>query len=196
MRKLGLFVAMVALLACGPVLALSSLAPGSGQGFTAASSPSSQTYAELAALGGALLGTIRVKDAATVARKWTTRAAAAAGDYASGVKEAGADWEANTLAGKDNYAQGTQQAIADGRYERGVRDAGQQRYVTRASTLGASRFGPGVQAAEGEMQKGVAPVLDVIRSLNLPPRRPKGDPGNMERANFVATALRKFKVGR
>ena len=139
---------------------------------------------------------IRVKDAATVARKWVTRASSASPDYAAGVKDAGADWESNTLAGKENFSMGVQQAIADGRYEKGVREAGQGKYVARATGIGATRFAPGVQAAETEMARGVAPVLETIRSINLPPRRPKGDPGNMERANAVATALRKLKTGR
>lgn len=188
--------AVVVALALAPALAIAGVG-ATAPGFAAADRTSD------APSGPGVIGApiafgmaIRVKDAATVARKWVTRASSASGDYAAGVKEAGADWEANTLAGKENYSLGVTQAITDGRYERGVREAGQGKYTSRASGIGATRFAPGVQSAEAEMARGVQPVLEVIRGINLPPRRPKGDPGNMERANAVAQALRKLKTGR
>lgn len=150
------------------------------------------TLGALAAVGMA----IRVKPAGEVARKWVQRAAAAAPDYTNGVKDAAGDWEAATAAAGDNYAQGVNQAIADGRFARGVREAGGAKFAARASTLGAQRFAPGVQASEGAMASGVAPVLQAIAGVTLPPRAPKGDPRNMERANVMAQTLRKLKTGR
>lgn len=194
-QRIGLF-AVVAFLATSPVLGAATLHSTTAT-ISAADHAARPGHGPIALSLLAMLGmAIRVKDAATVARKWVTRASGASGDYAAGVKEAGADWEQNTLAGKENYSMGVGQAIADGRYEKGVREAGQGKYVTRASGIGSQRFAPGVQASEGEMARGVAPVLEAIRSINLPPRRPKGDPGNMERANMVASVLRKLKTGR
>lgn len=138
---------------------------------------------------------ITVKDVSTIARKFVRNAQAAAGDYVEGVKQAGAAWEAGARAGAENFAAGVQQAIADGRFARGVAAAGASKYATNAEKKGGVRFGPGVAAAEGDFTRGVAPVLDVIRNLNLPPRRPKGDPGNMQRAQAVASALRAMKTG-
>jgi hypothetical protein len=139
---------------------------------------------------------IRIKDTATLARKFVTRAGAASGDYKDGVSQAGQDWETNTRAAGDNYAQGVQQAIADGRFQRGVTEAGSTKFVQRASTLGAQRFAPGVAAAEADWSKGAQPYLQALAGMTLPPRRPKGDPGNMERANAVASRLRALKVGK
>jgi hypothetical protein len=139
---------------------------------------------------------IRVKDTASLARKFVQRAGAASGDYTDGVKVAGNDWETNTRSAGDNYAAGVQQAIGDRRFERGVSEAGASKYVSRASTLGAQRFVTGVQAAEGDWSKGAAPYLQAIASLDLPPRRPKGDPANMQRAQAVAARLRAMKVGK
>lgn len=139
---------------------------------------------------------IRVKDTAAIARKFVTRAAGAAGDYTEGVRAAGQDWAQNAAASAENFALGVQQAIADNRFRRGVEQAGPQKYVERASTLGAQRYPTGVQAAEGAFAREAAPFLDTIRNLSLPPRRPKGDPANMQRAAAVAEALRKAKVGR
>lgn len=139
---------------------------------------------------------IRVKDTGSLARKFVQRAGAAGPDYASGVQAAGNDWEANARAGAANYGAGVQAAIADNRFERGISNAGAAKYVTRASTLGAQRFPTGVAAAEGDWSKGASPYLDAIRNMDLPPRRPKGDPANQQRAAAVAQKLRALKVGK
>lgn len=139
---------------------------------------------------------IRIKDTGTLAKKFVRNASAAAGDYKDGVAQSGQDWQTNTAGSGDNWAAGVQQAIGDGRFVRGVQDAGAAKFVQRATTLGAQRYPTGVGAAEGEWAKNTQPALDVLKSLNLPPRRPKGDPGNQARANAVAVALRAMKVGK
>lgn len=147
------------------------------------------------ALPGAV-GAIRIKDTGTLAKKFTRNASAAAGDYTTGVQAAGQDWQTNTAAAGDNYAAGTQAAIAAGRFQKGVQDAGAAKFVARASTLGAQRYPTGIAAAEGDWAKGVQPSLDMLKGMTLPPRRPKGDPGNQARANAVAAGLRALKVGK
>lgn len=139
---------------------------------------------------------IRVKDTGTLAKKFRERAQAAVNDYSSGVQAAGADWEAGARAGVDNFAAGVQQAIADGRYAKGISAAGSAKYVERATKLGPQRFQTGVAAAEGDWAKGAQPYLQEIASMTLPPRRPKGDPGNMQRAQAVAQRLNALKRGK
>lgn len=144
----------------------------------------------------AAIGAIRIKDTGTLAKKFVRNASAAQGDYKSGVEASGQDWATNTAASADNYAAGVQQAISDGRFQKGVSDAGATKFVARASSLGAQRYPTGVGAAEGEWAKNTQGSLDVLKSLTLPPRRPKGDPGNQARANAVAVALRAHKLGK
>ena len=144
----------------------------------------------------AIVGAIRLKSTAELSKKFVRNAGAAAGDYTDGVKSAGGDWETNAAASGDNYATGVQQAIGDKRFERGIRDAGAARFVTRASTLGAQRYPTGVAAAEGDWAAGAQPYLQILAGLDLPPRRPKGDPGNFARSQAVATRLRAAKVGK
>jgi hypothetical protein len=139
---------------------------------------------------------IRIKDTNSLATKYVQRAGAAASDYKDGVSAAGSDWETNTKAAADNYAAGVQQAIGDGRFIKGVSAAGSSKFVTRASTLGAQRYPTGVGAAQNDWAKGAQPYLDALKGMDLPPRRPKGDPGNQARANAVATRLRSMKVGK
>lgn len=139
---------------------------------------------------------IRIKDTGTLAKKFVQRAGAAAGDYKAGVEAAGSDWQANTAAASDNYAAGVQEAIGQGRFRRGVEAAGPGKYTQRAATLGAQRYPTGVGAAEGDWAKGAQPYLQALANMSLPPRRPKGDPGNAARANAVAMNLRAMKVGK
>ena len=63
---------------------------------------------------------VSVKDAATSAKKFVTRAQAAGPDYTAGVSNAGAKWAANTKSSSDAWAQGVTQAAASGRFAQGV----------------------------------------------------------------------------
>jgi hypothetical protein len=143
-----------------------------------------------------LAGAIRIKDTASIAKKFVQRAGAASTDYASGIQVAGQDWQTNTIAGKDNYVAGVQQAIADGRFERGVGAAGAQKYVDNATKLGPQRYQTGVAQAENAYSRGVQPHLDMMKGLDLPPKGPKGSAQNQQRANIVATRNRALKLGK
>jgi len=138
---------------------------------------------------------IKVKDAATAAKKFVTRGQAAAGDYKDGVTGAGQSWQQNTTAAADAYAQGVTEAIGRGQFAKGVQASGGAKYEQKASTIGAQRFPQGIANAGPDWQKGVEPYLTTISSLTLPPRGPKGAPQNMERVSVVAMALRRRKVG-
>lgn len=146
-------------------------------------------------LGSALVlfGAIRIKPLDQLAAKFARNATAAAGDYKSGVEQAGGDWETNTAASEDNYQAGVGAAIARKSFGKGVRAAGASKYVERASKMGSARYGPGVQNAQGDWAKGFAPVAQVISSVNLPPKGPKRSPQNQQRANAMATALGAWK---
>lgn len=137
---------------------------------------------------------IKVKDAATAAQKFVQRASAAAADYTKGVAASGDAWAANTAASADTYAAGVQDAIQRNAFGKGVMKAGPAKFVSRSTTLGAQRYPQGVNVAGPAWQDGTAPYLATLSSLNLPPRRPKGDPGNMARVQAVTDALRKKKL--
>lgn len=191
-----LVVSTVLALSAGPVLAASvTLAPGPT--LHAPAAPGGPVTRGLVWLLGAgvAVGLIKVKDAAAVAAKYKTRAGAAAKDYTDGVAGAGQDWETGARNGEGNYEQGVQEAIGKKRYGRGIAAAGSAKYVDNAVKLGALRYPQGVQNAEGAYQKGVAPVLDKLRSLNLPPKGPRRSPQNQARANMVALELGKMKDG-
>jgi hypothetical protein len=137
---------------------------------------------------------IQIKSPDAVAKKYATRGAAAGADYAAGVATPRQDWATATEAAQSTWGAGVQQAISNGSFSKGVAKAGTPKWQRKASGVGAQRYGPGVQAAQGDYQTAVSPFLDVLRNLTLPPRNPKGDPGNIQRVAVVAAALRAKKI--
>jgi hypothetical protein len=137
---------------------------------------------------------IKVKDAATSAAKFAQRGAAAVSDYAAGVQGAGQDWQTNAAAAEETFAAGIQDAISRRAFSKGVSKAGGEKYSRKASTVGAQRFPQGVRDAQNDWATNTQPYLDTIRSVQLPPRRPKGDPANFARVQAVGEALRRRKL--
>jgi hypothetical protein len=186
----------LAALAAGPVWAVPALSahqptlsPVSASGHRTPVSPAFP----LGLVG--MAGAISVKDTASVAAKFVQRAGAATQDYTNGVQGAGGKWSAAALASEPNYVAGVTQAAQQGRYGKGIQKRGPAKYQDNASKLGSQRYGPGVQNAQAAYTAGVDPYLNVIKGLDLPARGPKGSPQNQARANAVAVALRKAKVG-
>lgn len=138
---------------------------------------------------------MQVKDAGTVAKKWAARAGAAGGDYAAGVQTPRVDWAAATEAASSSWAQGTQIAATNGSFSKGVAKAGTDKWKRKAAGVGAQRYTGGVAAAQPDFQTAIGPVLQVLQSVSLPPRAPKGDPSNLNRVAAITTALRKLKTG-
>lgn len=196
MKARILFSIVVAALALGPLAgAMPSWQPTSLTVAAPADTPSSPLDGSDSMLYLVpLLGAIRIKDTASLGKKFVQRAGAATADYKDGVAAAGADWEAGARAGADNYKQAVIEAANQGRFEKGIAAAGQQKFVTRAVNLGSQRFATGVQSAEAEWVKGTQPYLDALKGLELPAKRPRGQ--NAGRANAVADRLHQMRVGR
>jgi hypothetical protein len=137
---------------------------------------------------------IQIKPADVIAAKYATRGAAAGQDYATGVQAPRTDWAQATESSAPAWGAGVQMAVSNGSFSKGVARAGSAKWQRKASGVGAQRYGPGVTAAKQDYATGVAPYLQVIANLSLPPRGPKGDPGNINRVAAIATALRQKKL--
>lgn len=121
--------------------------------------------------------------------KFSRRAAAAAGEYQIGVRNPRADWQQATLAAKERHKAAVTDSLAKDAWSKGVQRSSSAYQQEQAATLGPARFEQGVQAAGGRYEEGVAPYIQTIQSTTLPPKYPKGDPRNMERAKAMAAAL-------
>lgn len=133
--------------------------------------------------------TIKVKSAADIAKKWAEQTPGRQAYYESGVKSAGADWENNTVAAAANYKAGVQAANIDKMFAGGVKQAGAEKYTRKAGTVGPGRFSEGIAAGQGDMAKGIGPMVETIASLTLPSRAPRGSAANIARVTAVANAL-------
>lgn len=136
-----------------------------------------------------------VKSTAAVMEKWARVTPARQEDYKLGVASPRTPWAAATRAASERYKSGVAEAVAQGRFEKGVAAAGDQRWQQKAMAKGPSRFAEGVAISGPDYQAGVSPYLDTIAATSLPPRYAKGDPRNIERVKVLAAALRKKKTG-
>lgn len=126
--------------------------------------------------------------------KWSRVTPQRAPDYESGVRSPRVDWQAATSAAEPAYQAGIQQAIAQKRYTKGVSARGTAGWQKKTIDKGMQRWGPGVQMAREDYERGFAPFAAVIERTTLPPRAAKGDPRNIERVAAVARALNQAKV--
>jgi len=133
---------------------------------------------------------MQVKDAATAADKWAKRAASADKDYEAGVRGAGQRWHDGTVAAEGAYKDGVNDAIAKGRFGRGVRKAGAAKYQDRATKFGPDRFRQGVQGSQADFQRGFEPFRQALAGANLDPRGSRGSSNNARRVQQVMDLMR------
>jgi hypothetical protein len=131
----------------------------------------------------------RVKSAAAIAEKWSRVAPTRQQDYESGIKDPGVDWQRATEAGRESYEAGVQEAIQRNAFSKGVAQAGNAKWADKTVTVGAGRWTGGIRAASGDYEKAMEPVVATIERVVLPPRGPRGDPRNYQRAEAMGRAL-------
>jgi hypothetical protein len=127
-------------------------------------------------------------------KKFADRAAAARGDYESGVRTAGPKWLAGVQASESAWAEGTRAAIDQGRFGAGVRKAGPTKYQDRASKLGPERFATGVREGAPAWGEGFRPFADDLRAFDAGAKGMRGSAQNAERARRTAERLRAKKL--
>ena len=116
-------------------------------------------------------------------------AGAAAQDYVAASMAAAAEWAAAARAAGPNYAAGIQLAIQEKRYEAGIAASGPEVYAAGVKAKGSTRYGPGVTEGVPKWIQNFAPFHSAIASATPPPRRPRRDPGNLERVSFFNTLM-------
>lgn len=131
----------------------------------------------------------RVKTAAAIAEKWSRVAPTRQTDYESGVKDPAVDWQRATESAKDSFEAGVQEAIQRGAFQKGVSAAGTDKWRAKTVDVGAGRWTGGIRAASSDFETAMGPVVQVIERTVLPPRGPRGDPRNFQRAETMGRAL-------
>ncbi len=136
-----------------------------------------------------------IKPLNAIVEKYTRVTPQRSQDYQAGIQGTPPDkWSTNTSGAAAAWQAGVNQAAASNRFASGVDGKG-QKWQRKSLSVGVSRFGPGVQAAGPDYSAGFSKFHDVIASVTLDPRGPRGDPRNIGRVAAIATALHTARVG-
>ena len=135
---------------------------------------------------------IRVKTGG--AKRWVDRAAIAQESYIEGARNPRKSWAKATAESEQNWKIGVQEASSKGHFAKGVKKAGDATWLKGIEEKGASRFAQGVALAEDKYAAGIAPYLDKLASIDLPPRGPKADPKNLARVAKVMKEMHDLKL--
>jgi len=132
---------------------------------------------------------IRVKSSADIAAKWARVSPGRDTDYREGVSDPSVQWARAAGASAETYNAGVQDAITRGAFAKGVSAAGDEKWRRKTADVGTQRWAPGIRSAQTDFETGFAPFRDALEKIELPPRAPRGDPRNIERAAMVARVL-------
>lgn len=106
--------------------------------------------------------------------KWASRSQGAVGDYKKGIQSPRRSWSGAAAASEGNYEAGISAAIGKKSYSKGVNAAGDVKWKKNADEKGGQRYGQGVASGQEEYRAGFAPFANVLNSMTLTPRGPKG----------------------
>lgn len=138
---------------------------------------------------------IRIKSATEIAKKWAEVTPARSRQWQEEIAATSdGDWADAAIAAAPIWEQGVMAAAARNLFPSGV-EANRTKWKRKALAVGATRYGPGVTAAQPDHAAGFAPYREVIAGLDLPPRGPRGSPGNYERVRLIGEALHARRIG-
>ena len=139
---------------------------------------------------------LKVKSLGDTVERWVTETPRRADYYAKYTPAAAEDWEKNTVAAAPIYKAAVQAADIDKRFAGGVKRVGAAKFRRKVESVGKARFGPGIEAARDDYNAGIAPFLEVLTKLDVPERKPRGDPANLKRVEVIAKALHEERLKR
>ncbi|RLC34283.1 MAG: hypothetical protein DRZ76_02960 [Candidatus Nealsonbacteria bacterium] len=137
---------------------------------------------------------VKIKPIDQIVKKWTEVTPGRAPYYEAGIRNPREDWATRAAAAESAWASGVQDAITQGRFAKGVKRAGTEKWQRKALEVGTRRWPEGIRAAAPDYQSGFAPYHDTLARLTLPERGARGDPKNIERVRVIAQALHKKRL--
>jgi len=137
---------------------------------------------------------IKVTSLSDASKFWAEGAAARAPRYAVNAPAAAADWETNTKAAAATFKASVSVGDIDKRFSGGVAKVGAAKFQRKVAGVGKDRFRGGVEAAKGDYEAGMGPMLDTIAGVTLDPKKMRGDPANQKRSVDIQVALHKKRL--
>src|SRR5437899_6836798 len=101
----------------------------------------------------------KVPTPAAAAEKYSRVASTRQTDYDSGVRNPSVDWAGATAAAKPSWEQGIDQAKARNGFQKGVTQAGNQKWLDKTTKVGSPRWAGGVRDAASDYETAITPVL-------------------------------------
>lgn len=134
-----------------------------------------------------------VRPMSHIKKKWVDRAGVAGPEYEFGIKNPRKVWADEASKAQETYKKAITDPSVPARYKGGVEKTGQKKYVDMATRKGITRFPEGVTLGQPFFEEGFTPYRDEIEKTELPPKLPKGDPGNITRVSRLASAMHEKK---
>lgn len=136
----------------------------------------------------------KIGTAEKIAEKWLEVTPGRSNYYESGVRDPDEDWETNTVAAGPAFKAAMSAVDIVKRFVGGAKKVGTAKWQRKSLDLGVGRFGPGVLAGGDDFKDGFAPFVPVIAAVEMPARKPRGDPGNYDRGKAIGDALHKKRL--
>lgn len=135
-----------------------------------------------------------IKSLDAISQKWVRVSQVSGTSYEEGIRNPTSDWKQQTQAAAANYKAAMAASLANDSFTKAVGKSSSANWQKNAIDKGVTRWPEGIRLGSENYAKGFAPFRDTIQQLQLPPRGPKGSPGNIARVAKLAEALHNKKV--
>ncbi len=135
-----------------------------------------------------------IKSLERIKSSWKTGTSGAGQRLKEGVLNPRVSWKDSTLAAVELHTSATQEALNRGAFAKGIQNTPAEKQKNRAAQLGPARYTQGTAVAVEDFGSGFAPYREVIASVELKPKGPKGSPENYENVKLIGDALHEKKM--
>ena len=128
-----------------------------------------------------------------IAKKWAEETPKRSIYYEANAPLSADVWEANTGAAKGTYKAAMADPKIGDKFAGGVKGKA-DKFKRKIVDVGVARFGPGVSAAETDMESGFGPYREALAAITVPDRKPRGDPSNYDIVKKIGDPLHKKRL--
>ena len=129
-----------------------------------------------------------------IVKKWVEETPRRSVYYEKNTPAAAGRWATNAVAAESVYKAAVTAAGIEKRYAGGIKRVGAAKFERKVNAVGVGRFGPGISAAKTDFESGIKPYRDELAAIDIPVRKPRGDPGNLDRVRAIMDALYKKRL--
>jgi len=139
---------------------------------------------------------LKVKTLADTVKRWVTEAPKRAEYYKLYTPAAAEFWEEKAVLAAPTYKAAVTAIDIDKRFAGGIRRVGAKKFKNKVERVGIDRYGPGIAAAEDYYKTGIDPFLKRLTEIDVPERKPRGDPANLKRVEVIFKELHDLRLKR